>query len=170
MLTAVGTTASGQSVESETILLDVERPDLPISLAALLSSFSFQSFGEQVPIVLTAKFSDGSILDVTESSYVTYVSSNTAVAAVNRHGVVTAVGAGEHYGDSDLCDGRTAGANRDPGHRPLAKVDGNACDPHFRQSECRQRQYAAADHAIEHERLTDISAQHSPDHGLRGDG
>lgn len=94
MLTAMGTTSSGQSVHSETILVDVERLDLPTSLAALLSSFSFQSLGEQVPIILTAKFSDGSVLDITESSYVTYASSDTTVATVNRHGMVTAVGAG----------------------------------------------------------------------------
>ena len=94
MLTAMGTTSSGQHVQSETIFIDVERPDLPTSLAALLSSFSFQSLGEQVPITLTAKFSDGSVLDVTESSYVTYASSNNAVATVNRHGMVTAAGAG----------------------------------------------------------------------------
>jgi hypothetical protein len=94
MLTAIGTTASGESVRSPTVLIDIERPDLPNSVAALLSSFSFQSLGEQVPIVLTAKFSDGSILDITESSSVTYASSNTAVATVNRHGMVTAVGAG----------------------------------------------------------------------------
>jgi hypothetical protein len=94
MLTADGTTSSGQSAESDTILVDVERPDPPISLAPLLSSIAFQSLGEQTPITLTAKFSDGSILDVTESSYVTYASSNTAVATVNRHGMVTAVGAG----------------------------------------------------------------------------
>jgi hypothetical protein len=94
MLTAVGTTASGQSVQSEPISIDVERPDMPTSVAALLSSFSFQSLGEQVPITLTAKFSDSSVLDITESSYVTYASSNTAVATVNRHGMVTSVGAG----------------------------------------------------------------------------
>jgi hypothetical protein len=93
-LTALGVTASGQSVQSESISIDIERPNLPNSVAALLSSYSFQSLGEQVPMVLTADFSDGSILDVTESSYVTYVSSNTAVATVNRHGMVTAVGAG----------------------------------------------------------------------------
>jgi Bacterial Ig-like domain (group 2) len=94
MLTAMGTTSSGQSVHSETILVDVERPDLPTSLATLLSSFSFQSLGEQVPIILTAKFSDGSVLDITESSYVTYASSDTTIATVNRHGMVTSVGAG----------------------------------------------------------------------------
>lgn len=94
MMTAIGTTTSGQSAHSSTVFVDVERPDLPNSMAALLSSFSFQSLGEQVPVTLTATFSDGSVLDVTESSYVTYVSSNTAVATVNRHGMVTAAGAG----------------------------------------------------------------------------
>src|SRR6266403_4192400 len=36
MLTAQGVTTSGQSVESATILVDVERPDLPISLSTPL--------------------------------------------------------------------------------------------------------------------------------------
>jgi hypothetical protein len=93
-VTAIGNTVSGQSVQSPAVIIDVERPDLPNSVAALLSSFSFQSLGEQVPIILTAKFSDGSVLDITESSYVTYASSDTTVATVNSHGMVTSVGAG----------------------------------------------------------------------------
>lgn len=94
MLTAFGTTASGQSVQSDTILIDVERADLPTSLAALLSSMLFQSQGEQSPITLTATFSDGSVLDVTQSSNMTYASSNTAIATVDSNGMVTAVSAG----------------------------------------------------------------------------
>lgn len=93
-VTAIGTTVSGQSVQSAAVIIDVERSDLPNSVAALLSSFSFQSLGEQVPIILTAKFSNGSVLDITESSYVTYASSDTTVVTVNRYGMVTSVGAG----------------------------------------------------------------------------
>jgi hypothetical protein len=94
MLTAVGTTASGQSAESATILIDVERPDLPTSLSALLPGITFEAQGEQSPAVILATFSDGSVLDVTESSNVAYSSSNTSIAMVDAAGTVTGVAAG----------------------------------------------------------------------------
>jgi hypothetical protein len=94
-LTAMGTTASGQDVESEPIEIDVERSDMPTSLSALLPRIIFQAQGETSPITLVAKFPDGSAPDVTESSRVSYSSSNAAVASVDETGMVTAVGAGQ---------------------------------------------------------------------------
>jgi Big-like domain-containing protein len=94
MLTAVGTTSSGQSVQSATILIDLERPDLPTALSAQILGIKFKSLGEQFPIVLLAAFSDGSILDVTQSSNVVYSSSNTSIATVDANGLVTAVAEG----------------------------------------------------------------------------
>lgn len=71
MLTAVGATSSGQFAQSATILIDVERPDMPTLLSAQISDLSFEVLGERFPLILFAKFSDGSILEVTESSNVT---------------------------------------------------------------------------------------------------
>ena len=90
MLTAGGTTASGVSVESATILIDIERPDLPVSLAPLMPGIAFESLGEQSPVVVLATFSDGSIFDVTRSSYLTYSAADPGTAAVDGGGIVTA--------------------------------------------------------------------------------
>jgi regulation of enolase protein 1 (concanavalin A-like superfamily) len=93
-LTAGGAMASGENVLSAPIELDVERPDPPTSLSAPLASLTLGAQGEQEPVQVLATFSDGSILDVTESSYMSYASSNQNVATVDATGMVTAVGPG----------------------------------------------------------------------------
>lgn len=88
-LTAVGTTTSGQNAGSTPVQVDVERPDMPTAINPQIPQLSFKALGEQFPLVLLGTFSDGSILDVTESSYVTYSSGNTAIATVDANGMVT---------------------------------------------------------------------------------
>ena len=94
MLTAIGATTSGQAARSATVLIDVERADMPTALSPQIAGVSLEVLGEQFPLVLLAQFSDGSILDVTEASYVTYASANTSVAAVDANGMVTGGSAG----------------------------------------------------------------------------
>jgi Bacterial Ig-like domain (group 2) len=94
MLTAVGSTSSGQNAQSPTILIDVERPDMPSALSTSISGISFQVIGEKGPMILLATFQDGSTLDVTESSNVAYASSNASVANIDPNGIVTAVAPG----------------------------------------------------------------------------
>lgn len=94
MLTADGTTSSGQNVQSDTILIDVERSDLPTSIAPLLRSVSFESQGEQVPLSILGTFSDGSILHITGSSNMAFASSSPGIASVDSYGNVTAVSMG----------------------------------------------------------------------------
>jgi Big-like domain-containing protein len=94
MLTAMGATTTGQSAHSATILIDVERPDMPTTLGQQIPALTFKALGQQFPLVLLAQFADGSILDVTESTYVTYSSANTAVATVDANGMVTGGSAG----------------------------------------------------------------------------
>lgn len=93
-LTVSGTPVSSQGPVSATLELDVERPDLPITIAATLSPIIFDSAGEQFPLDLLAGFSDGKMFTVTASSYVTYSSSNPAIATVDARGLVTAVAPG----------------------------------------------------------------------------
>ena len=81
-LTANGTTASGQDVETS-ITIAVERPDAPASIRANLPSLVFEGPGGDIPMVILGSFSDGSVPDVTASSYVAYTSSNAAVATVS---------------------------------------------------------------------------------------
>ena len=93
-LTVSGTLASGQGPVSAIVELDVERPDFPLTISASLSPIIFDSAGEQIRLDLLAGFVDGTTLGVTASSYVTYSSSNTAVATVDPTGLVTAVAPG----------------------------------------------------------------------------
>lgn len=93
-LTAVGATTSGQNVGSTPIQIDVERPDMPTAVNPQIPALTFKAVGAQFPLVLLATFSDGSILDVTESSNVTYSSANTSVATVDANGMVTGGSAG----------------------------------------------------------------------------
>ncbi len=94
-LTAVGTTVSGQDVESPEALIDVEKPDLPTSLYTQMPAIGFDNLGETFPVKISATFSDGSGYDVTESSRLVYNSSNINVATVNATGMVTALGVGK---------------------------------------------------------------------------
>jgi hypothetical protein len=89
-LTASGVTASGAGVDSPTIQVDVERADLPISLIALLPSLTFSEPGESLGLQIVGKFADGKVLDVTESTLVTYASSDSKRS---------------HRGDVRQCDG-----------------------------------------------------------------
>ena len=90
-----GRTISGQSI-SEHIELDVERPDMPIQLSLLndYQQLGMMARDEPFHMNLLATFSDGRILEVTESSRVTYRSSNTRVALVDRDAAITPVGIG----------------------------------------------------------------------------
>src|ERR1700722_14430132 len=97
MLTAFGTTGTGPSSQSATILVDVERSDLPLSLSAQQAGFTFETQGETAPVQILGTFSDGTILDVTESSYMAYGSSNTAVVTLDATGAATAVGPGNAW-------------------------------------------------------------------------
>src|SRR5260370_29848092 len=89
MLTAMGATASGQSVQSATILIDVERPDMPVKLSALMEQIFFEAVGEQSPVIVLGTFSDGKVFDLTNSSNLAYSSNNPSVASVVANGVVT---------------------------------------------------------------------------------
>lgn len=96
-LTAEGTTTAGQDAESASIIIDVERPDLPVSLSSLSGGIFFQQPSQTTPLTVMGAFADGSVLDVTGSSHVSYTSGNTGVATVDQYGMVTAVAPGIGY-------------------------------------------------------------------------
>ncbi|HEY2170022.1 MAG TPA: Ig-like domain-containing protein [Candidatus Angelobacter sp.] len=97
MVTAIGRTPGGAELLESMIDLDVERPDTPVSIV----SFQFPSLtlvadpkAQPFHLIILATFADRSNVEVTESSYVTYQSTNDAVATVERFGGVTAVAPG----------------------------------------------------------------------------
>lgn len=94
-ISADGLTQSGQSVTSAPIQIDIERPDLPASLSTFQSSsVGLETLGETDRLIVLARFVDGSTVDVTHSTLVSYGTSNAAVAAVDESGMVTAVSPG----------------------------------------------------------------------------
>jgi hypothetical protein len=93
-LTAIGITGSEEIVTSTAVTIDVESNLSVSQLASSLNQVQFDYAGEQLPLRFTANLSNGSTLDVTNSSQTQYSSGNAAVATVDSTGIVTAVGAG----------------------------------------------------------------------------
>jgi hypothetical protein len=90
------------------IEVDIERREMPraISSRDYPPGFSllFEKKGETRDIEFLGDFGNGDVVLVTESSRVTFESSDTAVATVDKSGTITAVGAGHAavvawYGD-----------------------------------------------------------------------
>ncbi|HZV87532.1 MAG TPA: Ig-like domain-containing protein [Candidatus Binatus sp.] len=103
-ISVMGRPKSGQELVSASTEIDVERPDLPVSMSASFSGLQFDSAGEQVRLDVLAQFLDRTTspittatYDVTESSHISFSSANTEVATVDSSGQVTAIapGAGE---------------------------------------------------------------------------
>lgn len=95
-LTAAASTATNAPLSSPPIAVDVERPDMPLSLQAEPTGIDFRFAGEQIPLIVTAAFADGTFADVTRSSLVTYKSDDEAVAVVDEEGLVAAMGPGSN--------------------------------------------------------------------------
>jgi len=92
-LTAFASTPQG-FLQSSPVLVDVERADLPKALALDPGTIMLSSPGQTLPLSLVGTFSDGTTLDLTNSSNVTYSSSVQTIATVDNNGVVTAQGSG----------------------------------------------------------------------------
>ena len=76
------------------IEVDIERRDMPRAITPRLPRFYFEKKGDKGRIELVGDFGDSDFVDLTESSRVTFESSDAAVATVDKSGTVTAVGAG----------------------------------------------------------------------------
>jgi hypothetical protein len=94
MLSAVGVTASGQVVQSDPILISVERSDVPTKLIASPKRIALPSSNQTTQLEISATFSDGNTLDITESGNLSYKTSSAAVATIGPTGAVSAVGSG----------------------------------------------------------------------------
>lgn len=76
------------------IEVDIERREMPRAITPRLRGFHFEKKGDEGRIELVGDFGDSDFVDVTESSRVTFESSDAAVATVGKSGTVTAVGPG----------------------------------------------------------------------------
>ena len=76
------------------IMVDVERPDMPRNLWAQESGIFFEALGEEHRVIISGVFPDGSDLELNESCCLSFSSSDSKVASVTNEGVVTAIGPG----------------------------------------------------------------------------
>lgn len=93
LLTAVGNPSAGPAVFSRPIPVTVERPDEPVSLSTNPPAYHFRQ-GEFDYLKVSGTFSDGTRFDVTQSSLLSFSSSNAAIVTVNAKGLVRAVAVG----------------------------------------------------------------------------
>lgn len=63
-------------------------------LDSKVPGLNFESLGETLRLVIRAQFNDGAELEVNESTYLSFASSNPSVANVDNFGMVTATGPG----------------------------------------------------------------------------
>jgi hypothetical protein len=94
LLTAIGTTTTGQLAMSDPVTVDVERPDFPVGLSANPNQMEFEAIGEALPFTITGTFADGTTADLSASSNTSYSSANSTVVTVDSRGVVTALSPG----------------------------------------------------------------------------
>lgn len=98
-LTVDGVPASGGGATPAQLQIDVEHSDAAVGLSAFPVSLTFQSQGEQSSVSFVATFTDPTFTniiaaDVTQSTLMSYVSSNSNVATVDASGGVSAVAPG----------------------------------------------------------------------------
>jgi hypothetical protein len=77
------------------IEVDIERREMPRAIASVGRQVELRKKGQTSHIEVIGEFGNGDFVDVTESTRVTFESSNTAVATVDRSGTITAVGTGQ---------------------------------------------------------------------------
>ena len=103
---AIGTSGArgaGSVFASGSQALDVEPGAAITSLNVDFSSLVFQRAGESFPLTVRGGFANGTSMDITKSTEITYTSSDTKVATVTPYGLVTAVGTG--CGQGGACVG-----------------------------------------------------------------
>jgi hypothetical protein len=91
---AAGVTASGETVYSDPIEVDIERADKPRKLQSEWQSLTMGD-RESTSLLIWGVFPDGSRIDVTRSTQTTYASDRPGVAVVSSQGSVSAAGAGK---------------------------------------------------------------------------
>ncbi len=93
-ITARGIIIPDVHIESAPLTVNVEISDLPIKLQVRPPQISFSYVGERHPLDVQGTFSDGTTRTLTESSQITYSSSNPSVAVVSQNGTITTLSPG----------------------------------------------------------------------------
>jgi hypothetical protein len=94
MLHAWALDGLGKTVVSSVVFVDVEPADSPAAISVQPSRLYFAAQGQTVPLQITATLADGSVVEASRSSNLTYTSANTKLATVTSTGLVTPVAPG----------------------------------------------------------------------------
>jgi hypothetical protein len=94
-LTALGITSPENGIFSPSVVIDSETDAIATALHLNISQIAFQRTGQQMPLNVTATFADGTSLDITNSSLISYSPADSTIATVGPTGLVTAVGPGQ---------------------------------------------------------------------------
>ncbi len=94
LLTAAALDGTGNETDSAPVTIDVEPPAAPASIAALPASLTNLWIGDQAALRIIGTNSDGSRIELTESTQTTYVPQAQGIITVSADGLVTAVAPG----------------------------------------------------------------------------
>ena len=93
-VSATGTGSDGSLVASPPISLQVDTPESRFNMQTEPSVLRFDAPGEAMPLHVIGKFANGSKMDMTHSTQMSYSSQNPRIATVDDQGIVTAVAPG----------------------------------------------------------------------------
>lgn len=93
-ITAVGIKNGEAAAFSQTVVVSVETRLALSQLLVQPARLPFAFVGQQLPLIVTGTFVDGTRADLTQSSQISYSSTDASVAQVTGIGVVTATGYG----------------------------------------------------------------------------
>jgi hypothetical protein len=91
---AAGLIADETAVFSPVITVDIEPGTAPTSISFQQPLVAFGYVGEQQRIGVTATFADGSTLDVSKSTQLSFTSGNTSLVSVDTTGLITGLAPG----------------------------------------------------------------------------
>ena len=91
---AMGTAPDGSVVDSPPISLQVDIPKSRFKMGTEPSVLRFDAPGETMPLHVIGIFANGSKMDMTHSTQMSYSSQNPQIATVDDRGIVTAVAPG----------------------------------------------------------------------------
>jgi len=92
--TALGAITPGHPVWSDPITVDVERPDLPLTLTTDPAGPLTMYIGERVVLDVIGTYADGSTVNLTNSSQISLVSQSPDTVTINSAALATAVAPG----------------------------------------------------------------------------
>jgi len=91
---AFGVTSPGEGVFSEPVEVDIEPREVPTSLEKDHVSMKLRFAGQELPVRVTGKFSDGRELDLNYSTRIVFQSLDESIAIVSPTGMITGTGPG----------------------------------------------------------------------------